>query len=120
MQGLLAAAVVVAAGCSYDSPGAWDMGGAAAPDTGGEDQTVEDRLWYVTQEVWIGLHDPHQDGAYFWTDGTPPMAFHHWSGGSAPPATSPDCVAKNTSVFDGAWRARSCADQRPAVCECEP
>lgn len=67
-------------------------------------------------EVWIGLHDIDQDGAYVWLDGTPP-AFTRWSG--TPNAASPDCVVKNTLLNDGRWYTRDCAEARPAVCECE-
>jgi hypothetical protein len=86
-------------------------------DASNEDQQVENVLWLGPQEVWIGLHDPDQQGSYLWTDGTPP-SFTHWS--SAPSAGSPDCVSKNTRFSDGRWYTRDCADTRPAICECNP
>jgi hypothetical protein len=86
-------------------------------DSGNEDQQVENVLGFGPPEVWIGLHDPNQQGSYLWTDGTPP-SFTHWS--STPSAGSPDCVMKSTNPFDGRWFTRDCVGTRPAICECEP
>ena len=88
-------------------------------DTAEEDQRLEDAFIFGPQEVWIGLSDINRDGNYFWTDGTPPSAFSHWSGGT-PTTTSPDCVAKNTYTTDGQWYTRDCTNNRSVVCECNP
>jgi hypothetical protein len=85
-------------------------------DTTGEDAAA---ALFIDQqiEIWIGLNDTDQNGAYVWLDGTPP-AFTRWS--SPPGATSPDCVVKNTLISDGRWYLRDCTEVKPAVCECDP
>ncbi len=84
------------------------------------DTTAEDAgaAFFIEEqiEVWIGLNDIDQNGAYLWLDGTAP-AFTRWEG--TPNAASPDCVVKNTLINDGRWYTRACTEAKPPVCECE-
>ncbi len=101
----------------------WSQAKALCEADGGyllkfDSQSEDNQAAYLISEqteIWIGLHDTDQNGAYLWLDGTPP-SFTHWSG--TPGAASPDCVVKNTLINDGRWYPRDCIDARPAVCEC--
>lgn len=86
-------------------------------ETEAEDDELARRIVFDPPTVWIGLHDPGQDGTYVWCDGKPP-AYQNYEG-QPPDAGRPDCIEKNTNDSDGRWYTRECTLQRRAICECD-
>lgn len=68
------------------------------------------------QEIWIGLSDLDQNGAYVWTDGSA-VTYARWDN---PPPPAGNCIVKNTLVTNGRWYPRGCTQAKPSVCECNP
>jgi hypothetical protein len=67
-------------------------------------------------EYWIGLDDLTRENQFTWVTGAP-FAFSGFVGDEPNDNGVEDCTYVRS---DATWNDTSCADTRPAVCECDP